>query len=65
MSFLSYLGSFVSSNIRDFIFFGGLVATGYGVWMLYGFYAFIVCGAILMLFSLGWLTRIKSVDKPE
>jgi len=60
---LSAIAAFLISNIRDLLFFGGLSLTFYGVWALYAHYAFIICGGILMLFSLGWLTRISRAKK--
>ena len=62
---LSVIATFLISNIRDLFFFGGLSLTFYGVWELYTYYACIICGGLLMLFALGWLSRIPRDINPR
>jgi len=59
---LSLVGVVKSAiDIRDIFVFGGLIAMGSGLWMIFPALSLIVCGLLLMLLGLGWLTRrIKS-----
>jgi len=54
---------FLSSNIRDILFFGGLYIFGYGLWIEVAHLSFVCCGALLMLFGLGWLARVPKSNK--
>jgi len=65
VNFLRKIAKSLSDSARDILFFGGLFLTFYGVWVLYNFYAFIICGVILMLFALGWLARIPHNINPR
>jgi len=71
---LSRAGSFITSlvkavwtafDIRDVFVFGGLSMLGYGLYLQYGkWLSFSVCGAILMLLGLGFLTKPAVKRKP-
>lgn len=51
-------GLWSACDIRDVFVFGGLVMLGYGLYLRWGqWLAFMVCGALLVLLGLGWLTR--------
>jgi len=50
---------------RDVFFFGGLSMLGYGLYLQYGqWLSFSVCGAILMLLGLGFLTKPAVKGRP-
>jgi hypothetical protein len=53
----SLIGGILTRNVRDFFVFGGLILMGSGLWMLLPWLSLTVCGAILILLGLGWLTR--------
>ena len=45
-------------DIRDVFVFGGLVMLGYGIRLKWGdWLAFMICGTIILLLGLGFLTR--------
>ncbi len=51
---ISRLGSVAAAlDVRLFLFFGGLLMLGYGLYLVYPWLSFTVSGSILML--VGWL----------
>ena len=52
-------------DIRDVLVFGGIGLLGYGLYLEYGLWLpLIVCGGLIMLLGLGFLTRQPpKVDK--
>ena len=47
----------ITVDIRDILFFSGLVSLWYGLWLKDPWISFVVCGAILML--TGYIMRSK------
>jgi hypothetical protein len=54
---LSLICGFLTRTLRDFHVYGGLILVGFGLWRLQPWLSLTVCGAILILLGLGWLTR--------
>jgi len=50
-------------DIRDVFVFGGIGMIFYGLWQIAPWISFVVCGFLLMLFGLGWLSRIPKAPK--
>lgn len=45
-------------DIRDILVFGGIGSLGYGLYLRFGLWLpLIVCGALIMILGLGFLTR--------
>jgi len=56
-SLFSLICAWLALNVRDFFIFGGLFLLGYGLFLYIPWVSYAICGLILMLLGLGWLTR--------